>query len=75
MGRRIRPNDLNMQVRKQILSAMESQEISRSQLARLMGVTPSHITQTLREGHNFTVDTLQRISRALNVQFVFRMEE
>lgn len=74
MGRKIRPKDLNRQVRSQILEAMLEDEIARGELARRMGVTPQMITSFLKEGHNFTVDTIERISRALNRRFSFRLD-
>ena len=74
MGRKIRPKDLKSQVRSEILVTMLEAEISRGELASRMGVTPQMITNFLEEGHNFTVDTIERISRALNRQFMFNVE-
>ncbi len=73
MGKKIRPK-LNSEVRVSILKAMEEEDLSKSGLADLMGVTAPTVHGFLKDGHNFTVDTLERVSKALNRKFVFRVD-
>lgn len=51
---------------EQIIAAMDERDVSRTELARRMGVSRSQVTNMLVEGHNFTIDTLDRIAVALN---------
>jgi len=51
--------------RHAILARMWSAEITRSELARRMGVTPARVTQMLRPGCNYTLSTVSRVSKAL----------
>ena len=74
MGRNIRP-DLKSDVRRQIVEAMNKRNVTPSELSRMLGVTPQTVSRFLREGHNLTIDTVERISRALNQRFEFRMED
>ncbi len=53
-----------------IFDAMEAKGLGKKQFAELMGQSPSVITKWLSGGHNFTVDTLTDIQRALNVQLL-----
>ena len=73
MARRLRPN-LNKNVRDEILKAMKDQDISKSELADMMGVTAPTVYGFLQAGHNVTIDTLERVSKALNRKFVFRLD-
>jgi transcriptional regulator with XRE-family HTH domain len=43
---------------------MEANEISRSELARRLGVSPAYITKVLRGNINFTLDSMVRLARA-----------
>lgn len=51
-----------------IAEAMASVGVTNSDLARMMGKSPSEITKWLSGTHNFTIDTLTEISNALNVE-------
>lgn len=73
MGKKIRPK-LNTEIRDSIIKAMDDEDISKSDLAEMMGVTPPTVYGFLEPGHNFTVDTLERVSKALNRKFEFRLE-
>jgi len=43
---------------------MEANGVSRSELARRLGVSPAYITKALRGNVNFTVDSMVRLVRA-----------
>jgi transcriptional regulator with XRE-family HTH domain len=43
---------------------MESNGISRSELARRLGVSPAYVTKVLRGNVNFTLDSMERLARA-----------
>ena len=43
---------------------MEANEVSRSELARRLGVSPAYITKVLRGNVNFTLDSMVRLARA-----------
>lgn len=51
---------------------MEANGVSRSELARRLGVSPAYITKVLRGNVNFTLDSMVRLVRAaggeLNLQ-------
>ncbi len=46
----------------------EQQQISRAELARLLGTSPAYITKIFRGNVNFTVDTMVRLAHALGGQ-------
>jgi len=50
---------------EELLAIMERQEISRTDLAKLLNVKPSRITSLLRGLNNFTLETLVRLCRAV----------
>ena len=43
---------------------MEANKITRSDLARRLGVSPAYITKVLRGNVNFTIDSMVRLVRA-----------
>ena len=43
---------------------MEANRVTRSDLARRLGVTPAYVTKVLRGNVNFTVDSMVRLGRA-----------
>jgi transcriptional regulator with XRE-family HTH domain len=43
---------------------MESNGVSRSELARRLGVSPAYVTKVLRGNVNFTLDSMVRLVRA-----------
>jgi transcriptional regulator with XRE-family HTH domain len=43
---------------------MEANGVTRSDLARRLGVSPAYITKVLRGNVNFTVDSMVRLARA-----------
>jgi transcriptional regulator with XRE-family HTH domain len=48
-----------------LVREMERQGVTRSELARRIGVTPAYVTKILRGQANFTLDTMVRLARAL----------
>lgn len=58
---------------EEILSQMERQNVSRTELARRLGKNPAFVTKLLRGDNNFTFDTVVRIARTLEMEFVPHM--
>jgi plasmid maintenance system antidote protein VapI len=50
---------------EELLGMMKEQGISRSELAKRMGVQPSRITSMMTGSNNFTIETLVRAGRAV----------
>lgn len=50
---------------EELLALMEEQGITRSELAKRMGVQPSRITSMMTGSNNFTIGTLVRAGRAV----------
>jgi len=50
---------------EELLQLMKKQGISRSELAKRMGVQPSRITSMMSGSNNFTIETLVRAGRAV----------
>ena len=59
---------------EEIVSQMALQNISRTELARRLGKNPAFVTKLLRGNNNFTFDTVSRIARALELEFVPHMK-
>lgn len=59
-----------MLVASKIFDTMQQKKISKKQLAEKTGQSPSVITKWLSGGHNFTLDTLTDIQRALGVRLL-----
>ena len=51
-----------------LLQLMEEQGITRSELAKRMGVQPSRVTSMLTGTNNFTIETLVRAGRAVGAE-------
>jgi transcriptional regulator with XRE-family HTH domain len=47
---------------------MESEEISRSELARRLETSPAYVTKILRGNGNFTIATMVRLARAVGME-------
>lgn len=60
--------ELILDVTEQIVSAMQEQEVSRSELAKRMGVSRAYITKLLRGEGNTTLRTLVRVALALDLR-------
>jgi transcriptional regulator with XRE-family HTH domain len=54
---------------EELLAQMEAQGISRSELARCLGVKPARVTALLRGSNNFTLETMVRICRAIGAKY------
>jgi transcriptional regulator with XRE-family HTH domain len=52
---------------------MEANGVSRSDLARSLGVSPAYITKALRGNVNFTVDSMVRLVRAAGGEVSIRI--
>jgi transcriptional regulator with XRE-family HTH domain len=59
-----------LSIMEELLQLMDQQQISRSELAKLMGVGPSRITSMLSAANNYTMETLVRAGRALGAEYV-----
>ena len=53
---------------------MEANGVSRSDLARRLGVSPAYITKALRGNVNFTVDSMVRLVRAAGGEVSIHIE-
>ncbi len=51
---------------EELCREMESQGVSRAELARRIGSSPAYVTKILRGNSNFTLSSMVRISRALD---------
>ena len=51
-----------------VVREMERQAITRTELALRLGATPAYVTKLLRGKVNFTLATVVRLARALNVE-------
>jgi transcriptional regulator with XRE-family HTH domain len=54
---------------KLILAVMSLKKISRAELATRMGRSRSYVTQLLNGNTNMTLSTLERLMKALEVEF------
>lgn len=66
---------VKMRIAAKIADAMNSQGISKNELANRMRKSPSEITRWLSGTHNFTVDSLQEISLALGVEITTEKQQ
>ena len=53
---------------EELLQLMKEQGITRSELAKRMGVQPSRITSMMSGSNNFTIETLVRAGRAVGAE-------
>ncbi len=51
---------------EELLELMEKQDVSRSELARRLGVAPARVTSLMTGANNFTMETMVKIARALD---------
>jgi transcriptional regulator with XRE-family HTH domain len=58
--------ELVLDVTGEICDTMDQQGVTKSELARRIGVKPPHVTRILQGEDNFTLKTLTRIAHALN---------
>lgn len=54
-------------ITERIVEELEAEEMSRADLARLMGVSPAYISRLLNGSPNLTIHTLARVAHALNL--------
>ncbi len=53
---------------EELLTLMKDQGITRSELAKRMGVQPSRVTSMMSGSNNFTIETLVRAGRAVGAE-------
>lgn len=54
---------------------MKEKRVSRSELARRIGASPAYVSKILRGSTNFTLDTMVKISRALDCSLRCRLQD
>ncbi len=59
-----------MQLAAKIYAAMQAQNKSKGAFAEQLNVSPSLVTKWLSGQHNFTVDTLVKIERLLQIELL-----
>lgn len=64
---------LKMSIASDILAAMESQGVDRSELARRLGKSRQYVSRVLNERANFTLDSLAQIACALDMSITARI--
>jgi len=58
-----------------IHTAMTKEKISKSALAANIGCSPAYITKILKGDANFTIETMVKISRALNTKLCIHLSD
>lgn len=53
---------------EQLHQLAEAKQLSRADLARLLGVSPAYITKIFRGNVNFTIDTMVRLARRVGAR-------
>lgn len=61
--------DLLITVAERVISEMKKQDVSRSELARRMNVSPAYITKVLRGHANLGLETLAKLAFALELKW------
>ena len=51
-----------------IVARMESENVSKAELAKRLEASPAYVTKVLRGNSNFTLETMVKIARALNAE-------
>ena len=70
-----RLESLILQITEQISTAMEKQGVNRSELAKILKVSPPMITKILNGSANFTLRTLLSLADALDLNLVVKYRE
>jgi len=52
---------------------MEEQQVSRAELARRLGSSQAYVTKVLRGNANFTLATMTKLARALDMEVEIRL--
>jgi len=65
--------DLKTSIATEIRRAMDIQGISRTELARRLGVSNPYITEILSGSTNFTLDTIDKIVKAIDARIEFNI--
>lgn len=64
-----------LKITENIVAKMDAKNISRKDLAGKLGCKPAYITKLLRGNNNFTLNTMMKISEALDLDFNFGFKE
>jgi transcriptional regulator with XRE-family HTH domain len=59
-----------LELNEKIISTMEDLKISRTELARKLGVTKAFVTKLLNGNHNLTIKTIVSIAKALESELI-----
>src|SRR5881296_213097 len=62
-----------LEISEQIYLAMERQGVSKADLARRLGKSRAYVTKVLQGRTNFTLESIVRITRALNCKLDFSL--
>jgi len=62
---------LKVEMSEKIYAAMENRGVSQAELARRLGKSRAYITKILQGNVNFTIETLSKISQALDCELNF----
>lgn len=63
---------LKLETAEEVCRMMEKAQLSRAQLARVMGVSKAHVTQMLSGSRNFTLESLAKIAWHCGYDLHFR---
>ncbi len=58
---------------EELCRLMESQGVSRAELARRLDTSPAYVTKILRGNSNFTLETMVRMAQAVGCELKVRM--
>jgi len=64
-----------IEIAQQIYSVMKRQNVTKADLARRLGKSRSYITQILQGDANLTIESLIKVSTALNCEFEFKLNK
>ena len=64
-----------LELSEQIYQAMENKGVTEAELSRRLGTSRAYINKILQGNVNFTIETLVKISRALDHKFEFRFAD
>ena len=59
---------------EQTLARMKELNISKSQLAEKLGVSPAFVTKLLRGTNNYTLQTMVKVARALDCEYLCHLQ-
>ena len=66
--------DLVLSLTSEFIDRMDRTNVSRTELARRLGVQPPRVTRILQGNDNFTLRTLVQVAQALDCRLAFALE-